>query len=133
MESKLETLQSENKRLRDEIAVYQREQEEAQRKIVELEGMVKELKLKALDPSECMEWDGDTVLQWILSSEEGRFKPYENVLRHNLKQEKVSGAHLKAVEAEDVKGWGIKPLHDKKALIRHIRDLVAQKGDHGQH
>lgn len=123
------SLQSELERVKKENMTYQEEQKESQMRIAEPENEVKALKLKALDPSEFVEWDTETVLTWILSLEDGRFKPYANVLRHNLMEEKVRGSHFKDTEEGDVKGWGVKPFDDKKALIRHIRNVVDQYGN----
>ena len=90
----------------------------------------KELMLRVLDPSAYMEWDSDAVLNWILSLEDGRFKPYEQELTKHLALEKVRGSHFKDIEEGDVKGWGVHPFDDKKALVRHIRNVVELHGQH---
>ena len=41
----------------------------------------------------------------------------------------MRGAHFPDVEEGDIKGWGIKPFDDKKALMHHIRNLVEQNGN----
>ena len=124
-------MKNENERLKGQIAVYQDEQKEAQIRYSELEQEVKMLRLKTLDVSEFMQWEWETVLFWIVSLENGRFKPYENALRDNLSEEKVRGSDLSEVNEVDVKGWGVKQFGDKKALIRHIRNLVQHQGVHG--
>ena len=128
LSSKNESLKAEIQRLRSDVAVYQEEQKESEMRISELENEVKELKLMALDPSQFMEWDGESVLHWIMSLEDGRFKPYENVIRQSLIEEQVRGSHLSDVNEVDVKGWGVKPFDDKKALARHIQNLVKRYG-----
>ena len=112
--------------LRKKVALYEMEQKESQIRIKELEQEVKELKLRLLDPSRFEEWDSECVLRWIMNLENGRFKTYEKVLRHSFEEEKVRGSHLGDVDATDVKGWGVKPFDDKKALTRYIQQLVQQ-------
>ena len=131
MELDNQRLEVEVQRLTDKVVVYEDERKEAQSRIAALEKEVKELKLTALDASDFMGWNWESILYWILSLEKGRFKPFEKVLRYNLSEEKVQGSHLVDVEEGDVKGWGVKPFGDKKALVRHIRNLVEQHGGQG--
>lgn len=119
-------LNAESKKLSDEVTVYQDEQKEAERTIAELREKVKELEMKALDPSKFMEWDCNQIHFWIMGLEGGRFKKYETVLKDSLSADEVMGEDLLNVNPLVLKAWGVKDRKDSKGLNKYIQDLVAQ-------
>ena len=133
---------AENEKLRNEVdrvqavndqmiakeAVYAEEQKEAQRRISELEQQVKELTVKALDPSRFAEWDWEQILFWIMSLEGGPFKKYESELKSALSTDKVTGEELLDVTPLVLKAWGIKDRKESVALNGYIQRLVQQNG-----
>merc|ERR1719300_1621844 len=117
---------AENNRMSDQIAVHEEEQKEAQMKIAELEDKVKELELKALDPSKFMEWDFNQIHLWIMGLEEGRFQKHDVVLKERLTTYEIMGEDLLEVNCVVIRIWGIKDKKDSKALNQYIDELVGR-------
>ena len=100
-------------------------------KIAELEQEIAAMKMGAIDPTAYLEWDWESILHWILSLDNGRYKKYKSVLWKTLSEENVKGECLNTVDAVDIRGWGIISFLDKKDLVKHIEDLVDQRKDPG--
>ena len=121
-------LQENVRRLMNDAAGHKEEQKEAQTKIAELEKRVRELAVKALMPSEFMQWNQSQIHLWIMSLEQGRFKKYESDLMNALTRDEVIGEDLLDVTPLVLKAWGIKDRKDRKGLNDQIQRLVQQNG-----
>lgn len=81
-----------------------------------------------VDVSRYLEWDGETVLAWILSLDNGRFRRYEAVLRPELSNHNITGNDLRegGITFETVRAMGVQ-TEDVQILMTHIRDLNANE------
>lgn len=127
----IETLSAEIDKLKNDIAVRDEEQKEAQMKIAELEDKVKEMEMGNLDVSKFEDWNWTQIHLWIMSLEGGYFKKYEAVLREALSEDEFMGKDLFKADVV-IKYWGIRDKKDRGRLIEHIQALVnPQPGDCG--
>ena len=126
-----ESLKMEVNRLRNEVATYQDQQKEDKMKIAELEKKVKKLEFETLDLSNYMEWNGNQILFWMMSLDDGRFEKYEEMLKSALSENDVIGEDLSDITALTLKAWGMTDRKDAKGLSVHIQDLIQQNGPHG--
>ena len=125
LENKVKELEMQNGSLMEE-------QKEAEIKIERLTAEVEELRLKTMDTKQYKSWDYLQILSWIMSIEEGRFKKYEMELKKVLSEEEPSGEDLGAVDATDIKRWGIKKFNDIKLLLKCIQQLVNNNNNDGK-
>ena len=49
---------------------------------------------------------------------------YKDILQKSLAEENVKGTHLKMVNYDHIKSWGIKDFGHKEALKKHISLLT---------
>ena len=119
-------LLAEVKVLKDQATFYEEEKKEAQMQIAELKAKVNELEMKALVPSQFMQWDQSQIHLWIMSLENGRFKKYASDLMNALTSNDIIGEDLMDVTGLVLKSWGVKDRKDMKSLNAHIERLVRQ-------
>merc|ERR1712039_595428 len=101
----IESLKMEVNRLRNENGAYQDQQKEDKMKIAELEKKVKKLEFETLDLSNYMEWNGNQILFWIMSLDDGRFEKYKDVLQSALSENDLIGEDLSDINALVLKAW----------------------------
>jgi len=128
-------LTADNQQLRDQMAVHEEEEKEAQIKISELEDEIKGLKMRTLNTANFRKWDHHEILFWIMTLNGGMFMKYEAVLTEALSKVGMKGENLVQVaQAPFMIGyWGMDNKKDEEVLIRHIQELVQQNqpGHHG--
>lgn len=122
MKEEVDTLRAYNMMYEDEL-------KEAKSKVTQLEHSLKMTRNKMPDPSKFMMWGFGSVLIWIMSLDNGRFKKYEDVLRDALEGSAVMGEDLLSVNELVIKIWGIKDRRDQKALLKHIEKLAQQNAN----
>merc|ERR1712228_981697 len=107
---------------------------QSERKLFELRRKLHALKkklknknyLNLLDPKELNEWNGDMVIEWIVSLENGRYLKYESSLFLLFERDNMNGMSLineKLTESE-LRNAGINRFCDRKELMQHIVELI---------
>merc|ERR1712083_964007 len=83
-----------------------------------------ELELSNLDVDQYEDWNWEQCLFWMMSLENGRFKPYEAALKQALSLADMTGEELSEVSIFVLKSWGVKDGKERKGLHGRIHDLV---------
>eukprot|EP01083_Nonionella_stella_P242904 846901_1 len=92
-----------------------------------------QLKARALDPRDYLQWSESQVVDWIISIEDGKYAVYEENLRLLFASESVNGMALSQISKPDLKDWGIKDFGHRSDLYHQIQQLVAQPQQMQQH
>eukprot|EP01084_Bolivina_argentea_P222350 376361_1 len=131
----------ENKSLVNRYNTMSKEKEHASKALIQknsdLNEECKELKLELKDikdkynkwiqqNSDYTTWDYNIITDWIIGLDE-QFIQYEHELRKQLQQEEITGADLKDLDKNDLKGFGIRVFKHKTRIIQEIQNLVMQK------
>ena len=101
------------------------EQKELKMELEEMTQKYNELKKLNIDESKFMDWDTETVVDWMLSLDE-EYGKYEGSLRENMRTEGVNGSLLHELEKMDLQRYGVVMLKDRVAIIRAIEKLTSQ-------
>ena len=102
------------------------EEKEIQMELLDIKGKYNKLLDKVnFDESKYMEWDADTIVDWILSLNQG-YKKYEQDLRKQMRLEGVDGALLGKLERNDFHRFGVTMLQHKIAIMQEINRLTSE-------
>eukprot|EP01083_Nonionella_stella_P242907 846912_1 len=85
-----------------------------------------QLRARALDPRDYLQWSESQVVDWIISIEDGKYAVYEENLRLLFASESVNGMALSQISKPDLKDWGIKNFAHRSNLYNQIQKLVNQ-------
>eukprot|EP01084_Bolivina_argentea_P139800 245894_1 len=71
-----------------------------------------------------LEWEGDDIVYWIISLDDGEYKTYETQLKVAFNKENVNGKGIQFIDKIELKGWGIENFIHRQNLHQHIQNLV---------
>ncbi len=71
---------------------------------------------------EYREWNGDDIVEWIMSLDP-KYEKFKDDLRRNIAMENICGKHLLLLGRDDLGRLGIVEFGDKFEIVRRIRAL----------
>ncbi len=69
-------------------------------------------------------WDIKSVINWIMSLENGRYGKYCASLEYNFTNDDVTVDCIDSIDKQDLKQWGIDNFKDRCQLIKHFQRLI---------
>ena len=104
-----------------------------QDKIQRLEQEIKMLKLNSIDKSKYLEWDANTVINWIFSLQNGYYqKEYGDKLKNKILTENLNGKQLnKLLNNKEIRKFDITLFKDVSYLQDVIEQLAEQNSNNG--
>merc|ERR1712048_1286559 len=127
----LKSLQSENEKQKEQILTMEAVQKSFDEQLKQKDAENKELKqkLQAFETMQSVktkhysEWSADTLLHWIISLNNGKFKKYEKKLKTTFAEQGVDGTTIEWMDKSDWMDLGIVNMMDRKTLHQHVQDL----------
>ena len=114
---------SENESIKRQVGMLEDEKKEFEVTNQELRQENQRLKVQSLDKSKYEEWGAEELVHWIVSIDPEVYSQYEEALRKTFQAEAVGGDCIDAIDANDVKGWGIVNFKHRKRLMQEINRL----------
>merc|ERR1712130_806166 len=100
LKCKVDDMEMEIKTLKQRIFVLEKEKKEMQ-------VTIKSLKMKSINIYDFDKWDGNDVLNWILSIENGVLVEYEHALQKEIFDAEIKGINLIDLNTHDIKNLGV--------------------------
>ena len=107
-----------------EVRTLKEEKKEYIVTIDELQGQIGKLRGKTL-----IDWTANDVLDWILTIDNGVFKPYESMLTTEILNNNVNGKDLMSLTVTRIQDLGVNKFAHQMLLLNKISDLVQKNKD----
>eukprot|EP01084_Bolivina_argentea_P153879 268285_1 len=86
----------------------------------------KEIK-EELKIDDYMNWNGENVVNWIISLDSYRYKKYLNELMNCISKYNINGLSLISIEKYDLRKWGVTDINDRNKIYQEIRIEIQNK------